>query len=72
LSVQELGDVDIEVRLRALIADAPSDAVLTIQVEGTMTEGASRVLSAAHLRSLAPATMNVELRPLFEPNERTY
>jgi hypothetical protein len=45
-----------------MIMEAPSDAVLTIQVAGTMTESVARLLSAAHLRSLAPATMNVELR----------
>jgi hypothetical protein len=36
--------------------------VLTIRVDGTMTQHAARLLSAANLRSLAPATMNVELR----------
>jgi len=64
LSLDAVADVDLEVRLRSLIAEAPADAVLTIRVEGTPTEGAARLLSAAHLRSLAPATMNVELRPM--------
>jgi hypothetical protein len=49
-------------RLRALLANAPSDAVLTIRVVGAMTPHTARLLSAAHLRSLAPPTMNVELR----------
>jgi DNA repair protein SbcD/Mre11 len=64
LSMNALADTDLEVRLRSLIAEAPADAVLTIRVEGTITEGAARLLSAAYLRSLAPATMNVELRPI--------
>jgi DNA repair exonuclease SbcCD nuclease subunit len=63
LNADALADADLEVRVRSLIAEAPADAVLTIRVEGTLTEGATRLLSAAHLRSLAPATMNVELRP---------
>lgn len=72
LNVDALADGDLEVRLRALIAEAPADAVLTLRVEGTMTDRDWRLLSAAHLRSLAPPTMNVELRPRFAPNERTY
>lgn len=50
-------------RVRAMLTDAPSDAVLTIRVDGAMTQHASQLLSAAHLRSLAPPTMNVEVRP---------
>jgi len=45
-----------------LLSEAPPDAVLTIRVEGTMTQHAARILSAANLRSLAPATMNVDVR----------
>lgn len=64
LNVNMIADADLEVRLRSLIDEAPADAVLTIRVDGTITEGAARLLSAATLRSLAPATMNVELRPI--------
>ncbi len=64
LSVDAVAESDLEVHLRSLIAEAPADAVLTIRVEGTIPEGAARLLSAAYLRSLAPATMNVELRPV--------
>ena len=64
LNADALTDADLEVRLRSLIAEAPADAVLTIRVEGTLTEGAARLFSAAYLRSLAPTTMNVELRPV--------
>ncbi|MEP7343874.1 MAG: metallophosphoesterase [Gemmatimonadaceae bacterium] len=62
LNVDAVGDGDLELRIRALIADAPADAVLTIRVLGTMTERAARLLSAAYLRSLAPAAMNIEIR----------
>jgi len=55
-------DVELEARVRALLKDAPSDAVITIRVDGAMTPHAERLLSAANLRSLAPPTMNVEVR----------
>ncbi len=57
-----MSDAELEPTLRSLVASAPSDAVLTIRVTGAMTEHAARVFSAASLRALAPATMNVELR----------
>lgn len=62
LHLDACDDSELEARLRALVTDAPADAVLTIRVDGTMTQHAARLLSAANLRSLAPATMNVELR----------
>ena len=64
LDMDAIGDEDLEVCLRSLIDEAPTDAVLTICVQGTLTHRAARVLSAEHLRSLAPTTMNVELRPM--------
>ena len=62
LDIDSCSDSELEARLRALLASAPPDAVLTITVDGTMTEHAGRLLSAANLRSLAAPTMNVELR----------
>ena len=62
LDVGTCSDTEIEARLRMLLSEAPPDAVLTIRVEGTMTQHAARILSAANLRSLAPATMNVDVR----------
>jgi DNA repair exonuclease SbcCD nuclease subunit len=62
LDLDSCSDAELDARLRALLTDAPSDAVLTIRVDGTMTPHAERLLSAEHLRSLAPPTMNVELR----------
>jgi hypothetical protein len=58
-----IADSDLEIRIRSLIDEAPADAVLTIRVEGAITDAAARVFSAARLRALAPATMNVEVRP---------
>jgi hypothetical protein len=48
-------------QLRAAIADAPVDAVRTIRVVGAVADGARHVLTAANIRALAPATMNVDL-----------
>jgi DNA repair exonuclease SbcCD nuclease subunit len=62
LNLAELAAEELEGHVRAIVAGAPADAVLTIRVEGEWSAPAARVLSAANLRSLAPPTMNVELR----------
>jgi len=62
LDVDSCTDAELEARLRALVTNAPADAVLTIRIEGAMTPHAGRLLSAASLRLLAPPTMNVEVR----------
>lgn len=58
----EMPDEALESGIRAFIAEAPADAVLTIRVSGTLSHRAARFLSAANLRRLAPDTMNVEVR----------
>jgi DNA repair exonuclease SbcCD nuclease subunit len=55
-------DIAVEAAIRGLIAESPSDAVLTIRVVGTLGDDARSVLAAANLRRLAPATMNIELK----------
>jgi DNA repair exonuclease SbcCD nuclease subunit len=62
LNVEAVPGHALESRVRTLVAEAPADAVLTIRVLGTMTEPTARLLSAAYLRRLAPATMNIEIR----------
>jgi len=62
LRLGEIPDEQLDSTIRSFVAGAPADAVLTIRVMGTPTESASRVLSAAHLRALAPPSMNIELR----------
>ena len=52
----------LESALRAVIAECPEDAVLTIRVVGTVSEHAWPVLSAANLRRLSPSTMNIVLK----------
>lgn len=53
--------VQFEQRVRALIAAAPVDAVLSIRCQGDWTEAHGRVVTAERLRSYAPASMNVEV-----------
>ena len=53
----------LESAIRALIAAAPPDAVLSIRVAGAVTAEHLRRLSARQLRTFAPATMNVDVRP---------
>lgn len=62
LSLDGAAGPEVEGRVRALIAAAPSDAVLTIRVVGEPGVPLPRCLSASFLRSVAPATMNVEVR----------
>ena len=61
INVEGAGEAAVESLLRAVIAESPADAVLTIRVVGTVGDGARRVLRAANIRTLAPAAMNVEL-----------
>jgi len=55
-------DAVVETAIRRLVAETPVDAVLTVRVVGTLGDAARRVLSAANLRRLAPATMNIDLK----------
>ena len=62
IHLEMIDDAALEATIRAVIAEAPADAVLTIRIVGTLTDHGRRVLSAANLRRLAPASMNVELK----------
>jgi DNA repair protein SbcD/Mre11 len=60
--VEDTAEAAIEAAIRAIIAEVPADAVLTIRIVGALSEAGRRVLAAANLRRLAPPSMNVELR----------
>ena len=62
IQLDALQNTALETTVRALIDSAPADAVLTIRVVGKPGDDARRVLAAAYLRRLAPATMNIELK----------
>ena len=68
VELDTIADDQLEPLLRALVTAAPADAVLTIRVSGAFTDRASRVLSAASLRALAPPSMNIELRIAERPD----
>ncbi|HEX6063468.1 MAG TPA: hypothetical protein VFZ04_04560, partial [Longimicrobiales bacterium] len=48
--------------VRAIVDAAPADAVIGIRCLGQWHEAYTGVLSAARLRAIAPASMNVEVR----------
>ncbi|HEX9107406.1 MAG TPA: metallophosphoesterase [Longimicrobiales bacterium] len=48
--------------LRDIVASVPRDAVLAVRVPGELTGEQLRVLSAPHLRSFVPETMNVDVQ----------
>ncbi len=60
----------LEPRIRALLAEAPADAVLRLRVTGTLTDDDRRILAADRLRAMSPPTMNLELR--LPDEERTF
>jgi len=51
----------LEAKVRALLTGLPADAVLRIRVSGTLTGRARQILSAGHLRRVAPPTMNIDI-----------
>ena len=51
----------LDSEIRAIVADAPPDAVLWIRIAGGLTDEHLRVVSARRMRTIAPSTMNVEL-----------
>jgi len=62
LIVDTAAGATLDARVRALLTGLPANAVLTITVSGRLAQQACRRLSTAHLRTLAPATMNIQLR----------
>lgn len=53
----------LESAVRAIVAAAPHDAVLTIRIIGELTDAHWCSVSASQLRAFVPDTMNVEVRP---------
>jgi DNA repair exonuclease SbcCD nuclease subunit len=52
----------LDAAVRALVVAVPADAVLQVRVEGDVAAADLAVLSAAHLRTFVPETLNVEVR----------
>jgi len=79
VSGQGLGPDSLTGVLRTAVARTPVDAVLRVRVRGHVPARARAVLSAASLRSMAPAQMNLEVvldgesgwnRPASPPRKR--
>ena len=63
-----MGERELEERLHTVLAAVPSDAVLRLRVSGELVEEAAHMLSAKYLRSIAPTTMNVDIRIVDDPS----
>ena len=61
VSVDGISARMLESQIRAIVADAPSDAVLLIRIAGSVSDEHLRVVSARRMRAIAPDTMNVEV-----------
>jgi DNA repair exonuclease SbcCD nuclease subunit len=68
ISVESLAGDELERGLIDLLHKIPSDAVVQIRARGKLRKDARPILSAAHLRGLAPSTMNVEIVMVDERN----
>ena len=62
LDVRGLSPTGFAVAVGSIMAEAPSDAVLSIRVAGTLSEEHWRAVSSSRLRALGPL-MNVEIVP---------
>ena len=61
LNVRGLDAEGIGRRLQHRLSALPPDAIVRVEVLGRLQPGAQRALTAARLRALAPATMNVDM-----------
>jgi DNA repair exonuclease SbcCD nuclease subunit len=63
ISADGLDARHLEGAIRAIVAEAPVDVVLSIRVTGALTDEHWRSLSAARLREFVPETMNLDISP---------
>jgi len=63
LDVDQMTAPALESSIRAIVADVPTDAVLSVRVTGELTDAHWQIISAAHVRTIAPGTMNLEITP---------
>lgn len=61
VNVRGLDGAGLEHTLRRRLAAVPPDAIVRLEVRGTPEPAARGLLTAASLRKLAPATMNVDM-----------
>jgi DNA repair exonuclease SbcCD nuclease subunit len=70
LSADRLGAQAVERLIRDAVYEAPRDAVLRIRLHGAIRADARAVVTAARLRDLAPAEMNLDVILVQEPRRR--
>jgi DNA repair exonuclease SbcCD nuclease subunit len=63
IAVECMNAQQLESAVRAIVAEVPHDAVLSIRISGVLTDAHWRVLSASRVRQYVPETMNVDIRP---------
>ncbi|MBL8986867.1 MAG: hypothetical protein JNJ80_11390, partial [Gemmatimonadetes bacterium] len=63
LGTEGLSAAELEAAIGAIVGSVEPDAVLSIQLTSPLDESQRRLMTAANLRALAPATMNLEVRP---------
>jgi DNA repair exonuclease SbcCD nuclease subunit len=63
LHVEGMSAGALNAAVRAIIADAPPDAVLSIRLTGELTDAQWRAVSSTRIREIAPVTMNVDITP---------
>jgi exonuclease SbcD len=63
IAIEGMSETALAIAVREIIAAAPTDAVLSIRLTGTLSESQWRAVSSARLRAMAPRTMNVEIVP---------
>lgn len=63
IAADRVSGSELEAAIRAVVGRVPADAVVSIRITGTLEEEHWPVLAAAHLRTLAPPGMNLEVRP---------
>jgi exonuclease SbcD len=63
IAIEDMSETALAMAVRAIIAAAPVDAVLSIRLTGTLSASQWRAVSSASLRTIAPRTMNVEIVP---------
>ena len=61
LDVGEQDAEALEAQVRRRLGELPADAVVRLRVRGSLSPGGAAVLSAGHLRALAPSEMNVDV-----------
>jgi len=63
LAASGLSAASLDSAIRDIVDCVPPDAVVSIRVDGPLTDAHWRAMSAASLRRFVPDTMNVDVRP---------